>query len=261
METSRGKVFFIGAGPGDPDLITVKGLRCIQTSEVIVYDRLANPELLKHARPDAEFIYCGKTPNHHVIPQEQINELLVAKALEGKTVARLKGGDPCVFGRVGEEAETLVDHGIPFEIVPGITSGIAAPAYAGIPVTQRKVATTFTMVTGHLCQDDTIPPEKWHALATGTDTIAFYMGMSNIAYLCEQLISYGKSAATPVAVVSWGTSGKQRTVTGVLDSIARIVQEHSIPNPAIILIGEVVRLRDKLAWFAEEGLERVETVV
>ncbi|WP_028549740.1 uroporphyrinogen-III C-methyltransferase [Paenibacillus sp. UNC451MF] len=248
----NGKVFFVGAGPGDPDLITVKGLRCIQTSDVILYDRLANPELLKYAQPHAELIYCGKHPNHHMMAQEQINELIAQKALEGKLVTRLKGGDPCIFGRVAEEAEILVENGIAYEIVPGITSGIAAPAYAGISVTQRKVATTFTMVTGHLCQEDTLSPEKWQALATGTDTIAFYMGMGNIAYLCEELIHYGKNPETPVAVISWGTSAEQRTVTGCLTTIATTVQQHKVPNPAIILIGEVVRMRDKLAWFEEK---------
>ncbi len=252
MMTKKGKVFFVGAGPGDPDLITVKGLRCIQTSDVIVYDRLANPELLKYAQPNAELIFCGKHPTQHTMEQGQINELIARKALEGYTVTRLKGGDPCIFGRVAEEAEVLADLGISYEIIPGITSGIAAPAYAGISVTQRKVATTFTMVTGHLCQEDTLSPEKWHALANGTDTIAFYMGMGNIAYLCEELIQYGRNAETPAAVISWGTRAEQRTVTGTLATIAAVVQQHQLPNPAIILIGEVVRMRDKLAWFEEK---------
>ena len=252
METRRGKVYFVGAGPGDPDLITVKGLRCIQTSDVIIYDRLANPELLNFALPQAELFYCGKNPKHHMMEQEEINKLLAQKALEGRRVTRLKGGDPCIFGRVAEEAEILTEHGVDFEIVPGITSGIAAPAYAGIPVTMRKVATTFTLVTGHLCQEDTLSLEKWQALATGTDTIAFYMGMANIGFLCEELIHYGKNPETPVAVISWGTHPEQRTVTGCLTTIAAKVQCSNIPNPAIILIGEVVRMREKLAWFAEK---------
>ncbi|MDQ0900620.1 uroporphyrinogen-III C-methyltransferase [Paenibacillus sp. V4I7] len=253
MENNKGKVFFVGAGPGDPDLITVKGLKCIQSSDVIVYDRLANPELLNHARKDAEFIYCGKQPNHHPIQQEQINEIIVLKALEGKIVTRLKGGDPCVFGRVGEEAEKLVEHGIAFEIIPGITAGIAAPAYAGIPVTHRKVASTFAMVTGHLCQDDTISPEKWKALATGIDTIAFYMGMGNITYLCNQLIHYGRNPETPVAVVSWGTTEDQRTIISSLNNLEKTLQEQDMPNPAILLVGDVVHLRERLSWFAENS--------
>ncbi|WP_248924511.1 uroporphyrinogen-III C-methyltransferase [Paenibacillus hamazuiensis] len=252
MGIEKGTVFFVGAGPGDPKLITLKGLECIQIADVIVYDRLANPALLEHARKDAEIIYVGKHPSHHTIPQEQINEIIVAKALEGKTVTRLKGGDPCVFGRVGEEALELVEHGISYEIVPGVTAGIAVPAYAGIPVTHRKVATTFAMVTGHLCQDDTIPEEKWNALATGIDTVAFYMGMSNIEFLCGQLVRHGRAPQTPVAVVSWGTTSLQRTVIGTLENIARKVAEEKVPNPAIIVVGEVVRLREKLEWIVEK---------
>ncbi|MBP1963169.1 uroporphyrinogen-III C-methyltransferase [Paenibacillus aceris] len=253
MKTNKGIVFFVGAGPGDPDLITVKGLKCIQVADVIVYDRLANPELLNAARKDAEFIYCGKQPNHHSIQQEQINEIIVSKALEGKTVTRLKGGDPCVFGRVGEEAEKLDQQGICFEIVPGITAGIAAPAYAGIPVTHRNVASTFAMVTGHLCNDNTISPDKWKALATGIDTVAFYMGMGNISNICNQLIHYGRNPDTPVAIVSWGTTEDQRTIISSLNTIEKTLQEQHISSPAIILVGEVVHLRERLSWFAENS--------
>lgn len=253
METNKGKVFFVGAGPGDPDLITVKGLTCIQIADVIIYDRLANPELLNAARKDAEFIYCGKQPNHHSIQQEQINEIIVSKALEGKIVTRLKGGDPCVFGRVGEEAEKLAQHGIAFEIVPGITAGIAAPAYAGIPVTHRNVASTFAMVTGHLCNENTISPDKWKALATGIDTVAFYMGVGNLSNICNQLIHYGRSPDTPVAIVSWGTTEDQRTIISSLNTIETTLQEQHISSPAIILVGEVVHLRERLHWLTENS--------
>ncbi|TVY11728.1 uroporphyrinogen-III C-methyltransferase [Paenibacillus cremeus] len=246
-----GQVFFVGAGPGDPKLITIKGMECLQTSDVIIYDRLANPALLDYARPGTELIYCGKHPNHHYIQQEELNGMILRKALEGKRVTRLKGGDPCIFGRVMEEAEPLANHGIPFEIVPGITSGIAAPAYAGIPVTQRRTATSFAMVTGQVCHGNSISDAKWKAFAEGIDTIAFYMGMSNIEHICEQLIRHGKAAHTPVAVISWGTTEDQLTVTGTLDTIARIAREKEMPNPAIILVGEVVNAREKLAWVDE----------
>jgi uroporphyrin-III C-methyltransferase len=259
--TGLGKVYFVGAGPGDPKLITVKGVECIQSADVIIYDRLANPDLLQYAKPYAEMIYCGKHPNHHSIPQEQINQLILEKALEGKLVTRLKGGDPCVFGRIQEEIEPLQQSGVPFEIVPGITAGIAAPAYAGIPVTQRKVATSFAMVAGHLCHGNSISTEKWNALANGIDTVAFYMGNSNIGFICEQLISHGRLSDTPVAVISWGTTEDQRTVTGTLETIAEIVKQQQIPSPAIILVGEVVRMRDQLAWFKEESKAILEDVI
>ncbi|WP_284640723.1 uroporphyrinogen-III C-methyltransferase [Paenibacillus silviterrae] len=244
-----GKVFFVGAGPGDPKLITVKGLECIQSSDVIIYDRLANPELLTYAKSGAELIYCGKSPNDHTMKQEEINEIILSKALEGNTVTRLKGGDPCVFGRINEEIEALNASSVKYEIVPGITAGIAAPAYAGITVTQRKVATSFTMVTGHLCHGNTISPEKWSALATGIDTIAFYMGIKNIQYICDQLITYGRKPDTPVAIISWGTTKDQQTVIGTLQTIPQLSEFNRIANPAIILVGDVVHMQSRLEWF------------
>ncbi|WP_216829524.1 uroporphyrinogen-III C-methyltransferase [Alkalihalobacterium elongatum] len=248
-----GKVYLVGAGPGDPKLITVRGLECIKTSDVIIYDRLANPSLLDYANVSAEFIYCGKLPKQHTLKQEQINELLVTKAKEGKVVTRLKGGDPCVFGRVGEEAEVLANYKIPYEIVPGVSSGIAAPAYAGIPVTHRDYGSSFAMITGHLQREEN-NEVKWSALANGIDTIAFYMGVKNLPLICNQLILHGKKVSTPVAIIEWGTTEKQRIVVGTLETIEEKAKGASISHPAIILVGEIVALREKIKWFREEAL-------
>ncbi|RXT05806.1 uroporphyrinogen-III C-methyltransferase [Ammoniphilus sp. CFH 90114] len=247
----RGKVYLVGAGPGDPKLITIKGMECIREADVIVYDRLANPVLLDYRKDGAELIYCGKLPHHHTLRQEAINQLLVEKALEGKVVTRLKGGDPCVFGRVGEEAEVLVFNHIEFEIIPGVTSGIAVPAYAGIPVTHRDYGSTFAMVTGQMGRDKEHSEEKWESLARGMDTIAFYMGVANLPHICSQLMKYGRRPETPVAVISWGTTPQQTTVIGTLCTIEEIVELTEVTNPAIILVGEVVRLREKIKWFQE----------
>jgi uroporphyrin-III C-methyltransferase len=257
-----GKVYLVGAGPGDPKLITVKGLECIQEADVIVYDRLVNVKLLDYAKKKAELIYCGKKPNQHHLIQERINHILIEKALEGKIVTRLKGGDPCVFGRVGEEAEELVKHHIRYEIVPGITSGIAAPAYAGIPVTHRNHASSFAIVTGHGRDDKGEDRINWEALSKGIDTIAFYMGVGNLKYICEQLMKHGKANDTPVAIIEWGTTEKQRTVTGILKTIEEEAIKHQVKHPAVILVGQVVSLREKLQWFEEiqNGSKRVEDV-
>lgn len=243
-----GKVYLVGAGPGDPKLITIKGVECLKNSDVIVYDRLANKELLSYAKEDCELIFCGKFPNKHTMTQEEINELLVKKAKDGKIVTRLKGGDPCVFGRVGEEAVFLQEHDVPFEIVPGITAGIAAPAYAGIPVTHRDYGSTFTIVTGHT-HEEKQDEERWKALATGIDTIAFYMGVTNLASICEKLIQYGRPKDTLVAVIEWGTTKSQRTVTGTLETITQIAEQAKMTHPAIILVGDIVQLHDKMQWF------------
>ena len=247
-----GKVYLVGAGPGDPKLITVKGMEALRVADAVVYDRLANPALLAYAPEQAERIYCGKLPDNHTMRQEAINRLLVQKALAGLTVVRLKGGDPCVFGRAGEEAEHLAGHGIPFEIVPGVTAGIAAPAYAGIPVTHRDYGSSFAVVTGHLREENPEQAgEKWHALAQGIDTVAFYMGIGNLPIICRQLIAHGRDPQTPVAVISWGTTIRQAVVTGTLDDIEqKVAKNRDITNPAIILAGDVVRLRDKINWFA-----------
>ncbi|MFC4184344.1 uroporphyrinogen-III C-methyltransferase [Saccharococcus thermophilus] len=255
---TNGKVYIVGAGPGDEKLITVYGLECIQQADVIIYDRLINKNLLKYAKSGAELIYCGKEPGKHAFIQERIHELLVEKAKQGKIVTRLKGGDPCVFGRVGEEAEVLAHHGIPFEIVPGVTAGIAAAAYAGIPVTHREYAASFTIVTGHGRQEKGDDRLHWEGLAKGSDTIAFYMGIGNLSYICQKLIEHGKPSNTPVAVIEWGTTERQRTVVGTLQTITDIVKKAGLSHPAIILVGEVVRLRETIQWFAE--MDRGETV-
>lgn len=251
---SKGKVFLVGAGPGDPKLITVRGLETIKLADCIVYDRLASPRLLAHARADVELIYCGKLPDRHTLTQEEINQLLVEKALEGKVVTRLKGGDPSIFGRVGEEAEELARHDIPFEIVPGITSGIAAPAYAGIPVTHRDFNSSLAIVTGHERPDKTETSINWEKLATAVGTIIFYMGVGNLPYIREQLIKYGRSPQTPVALVRWGTTVDQETLVGTLADIVEKREAAGLANPAIIIVGEVVQLREKLQWFEKKPL-------
>lgn len=245
-----GKVWLVGAGPGDPDLITVKGLRALQEADVILYDRLINEELLRQTKEGAELIFCGKRPNHHHLQQETIHHLLVLYAKKGKKVTRLKGGDPFVFGRGGEEAEFLAKHHIPFEVVPGITSGIAASAYAGIPVTHRDHSASFAIVTGHH-QEREQEELKWSALAKGIDTLAIYMGVKNLPYIQEQLLANGKSADTPAALIHWGTTAMQRTVTGTLGTIDEVAKQAAMTNPSIIIIGDVVKLREQIQWFQE----------
>ncbi|WP_110113705.1 uroporphyrinogen-III C-methyltransferase [Bacillus sp. CGMCC 1.16541] len=247
-----GKVYLVGAGPGDPDLITVKGLRCIQEADVILYDRLVNKKLLEHAKAGADLIYCGKLPNYHTLKQETINSFLVKFAKKGKVVTRLKGGDPFIFGRGGEEAEALVKNGVSFEVVPGITSGVAAPAYAGIPVTHRDYSASFAVVTGHR-KDAEEEEIRWESLSKGVDTLAIYMGVRNLPYICEKLLSHGKSPDTPIALIHWGTCENQRTVTGTLSTIVEIVQREKVENPSMIIIGEVVKLHDKLSWFQKSA--------
>lgn len=249
-----GKIWLVGAGPGDPDLITVKGLKAIQKADVILYDRLISMELLDHAKEGTELIFCGKLPDRHFVQQENINELLVDHARQGKQVVRLKGGDPFVFGRGGEEAAAAVQNGIEFEVVPGITSGIAAPAYAGIPVTHRDLGASFAIVTGHR-KEGADEELKWASLAKGIDTIAVYMGVKNLPHIQEKLIQYGKPKTTPAALIHWGTTNKQQTVTGTLETIYDVAQSAGITNPSMIVIGEVVRMRDELTWFKELPVE------
>ncbi len=249
----KGKVYLIGAGPGDPDLITLKAVKAIKRADVVVYDYLANPRLLGYARPEAERIYVGKKGGCHTLSQEGINQLLVNKAKEGKIVARLKGGDPFLFGRGGEEAEVLVAEGIEFEVIPGVTSAIAAPAYAGIPVTHREHTSTFSMVTGHEDPTKESSAIDWGALAK-IGTIAFLMGMKNLPRIGENLVREGKSPETPVAVIQWGSTPRQRVVTGTLADIVDRVREAGLGPPSIILVGEVVKLREKLNWFEKRPL-------
>lgn len=245
-------VYLVGAGPGDPELITIKAVKCLQQADVILYDRLVNKELLQYAKPSAELIYCGKLPHYHAMKQETINRFLVKFARLGKTVVRLKGGDPFIFGRGGEEAQALAEQHISFEVVPGITAGIAAPAYAGIPVTHRDVSSSFAVVTGHMQEgkDDGI---AWESLAKGIDTLAIYMGVANLPYICTKLMQHGRSAQTPVALIHWGTTEAQRTVTGTLATIVDMVRTEQISNPSMIVVGDVVQLRDQLRWFEDDA--------
>ncbi|WP_280771429.1 uroporphyrinogen-III C-methyltransferase [Salipaludibacillus daqingensis] len=250
-----GTVFFVGAGPGDPELMTIKGANALKKADVIVYDRLVNTKLLEYAKPLVELIYCGKMPDKHLIPQKQINKILVEKALKGKTVVRLKGGDPSIFGRVGEEAEHCVDHGISFEVVPGITSGISASMYAGIPLTHRDFSSSCAFITGHKGTNNERKEIQWETLSTSVDTLVFYMGVGNIKMIQEQLLFHGRPAHTPVALVRWGTTKNQETLTGTLENISQKVAESTFRSPAIIVVGEVVKLREKLAWFKEHKTE------
>jgi uroporphyrinogen III methyltransferase/synthase len=248
-----GKVLFVGAGPGDPKLLTVRGVEALQQADVVVYDRLANPQLLFHAKKDARFIYCGKESSNHAIPQEEINAILVREAGQGRTVVRLKGGDPSIFGRVGEEAEECRKHSVSFEIVPGITSGIAAPLYAGIPLTHRDYNSSVAFLTGHLCEKNQGTPINWEQVS-GVDTLVIYMGVKNLPQIREQLLQHGKSPSTPVALVRWGTLAEQKTLVGDLDNIVQRAADAKFTAPAIIVVGEVVRLRDRLNWFEQKPL-------
>ncbi|RUM88013.1 MAG: uroporphyrinogen-III C-methyltransferase [Thermodesulfatator sp.] len=249
----KGKVYLVGAGPGDPGLITLKGLKALSRAQVVIYDYLANPRLLSHVPESAEKIYVGKKGGHHTLSQEGINRLLVEKALEGKTVVRLKGGDPFVFGRGGEEIEALLEHDIPFEVVPGVTSAFAAPAYAGIPVTHRRFTSTLALVTGHEAEGKKESAIDWEALSR-IGTLIFLMGMKNLPRICENLLRYGRAPETPVAVVQWGATPRQRVATGTLSTIVEEVQRAGLSAPAIILVGEVARLREKFRWFDNRPL-------
>ncbi len=254
MKNKTGKVYLIGAGPGDPGLITVKGLECVRKADVVVYDYLANERLLEQRRPDSELVYVGKQGGRHTLPQDQINELLIKKAKEGKVVARLKGGDPFIFGRGGEEAEGLVENGIPFEVVPGVTAATAVPTYAGIPLTHREHTASVAFVTGH--EDPTKPESKvhWEKIATGIGTLVFFMGMKNLPSIVENLVKNGRASDTPVALIQWGTRTDQRVVTGTLADIVAKVQAAKLGPPAIIVVGEVVKLREMLNWYESKPL-------
>ena len=244
---SEGKVYLVGAGPGDPELLTLKGLRLLRAADVIAYDRLIDTRLLAHARCDAELIDVGKIPGSRT--QNEINILLIGCAREGKKVVRLKGGDPFVFGRGGEEAQALNDAGIKFEIVPGVTSAIAAPAYAGIPLTHRDHASSFTVVTGSSAPNGRPDSIDWHALAAVPGTLVFLMAWRNLDDIASRLIAAGKPADTPAAIVSWGTQPWQRTVEGRLDSIAESAKSSGLRPPAALVIGSVVGMRESLGWF------------
>jgi uroporphyrinogen III methyltransferase/synthase len=250
----KAKVYLVGAGPGDPGLITVKGKDCIQNADVIIYDYLASPALLNHARKSAQLIYVGKKGGDHTLSQEEINALIVEKAKSGGIVCRLKGGDPFIFGRGGEEAEVLFKAGLPFEIVPGVTSAIAAAAYAGIPLTHRKLTATLAFITGHEDPDKEETGINWSSLASGIGTLVFFMGVKNLPNIVKSLTDHGKSADTPVALIQWGTTPSQKTATGTLQTIVEKARTAGIKAPAIIVVGDVVHLRKKLKWFEQRPL-------
>ncbi|OPY76313.1 MAG: Uroporphyrinogen-III C-methyltransferase [Syntrophorhabdus sp. PtaU1.Bin050] len=249
-----GKVYLVGAGPGDLKLITLRGLELIQRADVIIYDFLVNPRLLDFRREGAETIYVGKQASRHELPQPDINTLIVEKAGGNEVVVRLKGGDPFIFGRGGEEAEVLAENGIPFEIVPGITSAIAVPAYAGIPLTHREHASTVAFITGHEDEKKTASTIRWEELAAGPDTLVFLMGVKNLKTIKERLVKGGRSPDTGACLIQWGTLPKQKVVTGTLGDIDVLARKEGIKPPAIILIGDVVRLRDHLSWFEHRPL-------
>jgi uroporphyrin-III C-methyltransferase len=244
-----GKVYLVGAGPGDPGLITVKGLACLKQADVVVYDRLVDESILNEARPEADKIYVGKASNHHTLEQGMINDLLIQKAREGKVVVRLKGGDPFVLGRGGEEANALAENRIPFEVVPGVSSAVAVPAYAGIPVTHRGVASSVTIITGHKASEGDEPRITWDKLSAGTDTLVILMGLGNLAYVVDQLIKNNKSPSTPVAVITHGTTSRQRCVMGTLEDIVAKVKSEDLQPPSVVVVGNVVHLRNYLRWF------------
>ena len=250
---SKGRVYLVGAGPGDPGLLTLKGKELLERAEVVIYDYLANEEFLQFAPPEAERIYVGKKGGDHTMGQEEINRLLVEKG-RAHVVVRLKGGDPFVFGRGGEEAQELVAAGIPFEVVPGVTAAIAVPAYAGIPLSHRDYAASMAFITGHEREDKTDSKIAWDRLATGVGTLVFFMGVKNLPEICQSLITHGRPAETPVAVIRWGTTPEQQTVIGTLQNIAEKVAQANLKPPAITVVGEVVRLREELNWFEARPL-------
>ncbi|MDY6971125.1 MAG: uroporphyrinogen-III C-methyltransferase [Thermodesulfobacteriota bacterium] len=250
----KGKVYLVGAGPGDPGLLTLKGRECISRADVVIYDNLANRSFLQYAGNEAELIYVGKKGGCHAMKQEEINELIVDRAGRKEIIVRLKGGDPFVFGRGGEEAQELVRAGVAFEVVPGVTSAVAVPAYAGIPLTHRDHASTVAFITGH---EDPLKEESaiaWHKLATGAGTLVFLMGVGNLNNIAESLITHGRSEDTPVAVIRSGTCSEQRTLVSTLRNIAGLARENNITPPAVIVVGDVVSLREELNWFEKRPL-------
>lgn len=254
MGKKTGIVYLVGAGPGDPKLLTLRGRECLERADVVLYDYLANPVLLDLAPARAERIYVGRRGRGQYHEQSEINQTLIEKARAGKVVVRLKGGDPFVFGRGGEEAEAVAGAGVPFEVVPGVTSAVAAPAYAGIPVTHRTLASTVTFVTGHEDPTKDVEALEWPRLATAHGTLVFLMGVKNLPAIVANLRREGKPADTPAAIIRWGTRTGQRTVIGTLETIAGKAVEAHIEPPSVIVIGEVVRLREQLNWFETKPL-------
>ncbi|EPD3276663.1 siroheme synthase CysG [Cronobacter sakazakii] len=243
----RGEVVLVGAGPGDPGLLTLKGLQQIQQADIVVYDRLVSDEIMNLVRRDADRVFVGKRAGYHCVPQEEINQILLREAQRGKRVVRLKGGDPFIFGRGGEELETLCDAGIPFSVVPGITAASGCSAYAGLPLTHRDYAQSVRLITGHLKNGGEF---DWHNLAAEKQTLVFYMGLNQAAVIQEKLIEHGMDPQMPVALVENGTSVKQRVVAGVLTELGALAQR--VESPSLIIVGRVVALRDKLNWFSSK---------
>ncbi|MES2547326.1 MAG: siroheme synthase CysG [Pseudomonadota bacterium] len=248
VTANKGEVFLVGGGPGDPDLLTFRALRLMQQCDVCVYDKLVSPEVMELVRRDAELIYVGKSRDQHTMPQEEINELLAKLALQGKRVLRLKGGDPFIFGRGGEEIETLMEHGVPFQVVPGITAANGVSSYAGIPLTHRDYAQACLFITGHL-KDGTLDLD-WVAMSRPRQTVVIYMGLVGLKEICEKLIEHGVPATMPVAVVQQGTTQRQKVVTATLADLAEKVALADMKPPCLTIIGEVVQLREKLNWFS-----------
>ncbi|MBI4354478.1 MAG: uroporphyrinogen-III C-methyltransferase, partial [Candidatus Omnitrophica bacterium] len=247
-------MYLVGAGPGDPGLITVKGLQALKQADMVVYDHLVSERLLDHCRPTAKIIYAGKEKDRHTKSQAQIERLLIRSAKAGKTVVRLKGGDPFLFGRGGEEALALTKARVPYDVVPGVTSAIAVPAYAGIPVTHRAMASSVAMVTGHEDPSKTDTSLHWRQLAAATDTLVVLMGVGTLGATVEQLMRHGQAATTPCAIIEWGTLPRQRTLIGTLSTIVRRCRSSGVRPPAVIVVGKVVRLRQHLAWFERKPL-------
>lgn len=247
-----GKVYLVGAGPGDPGLLTLKAYELLLMADCVIYDYLVNPEILKHVKPQAEMHYVGKRGTEISWTQSEINRLLVEKGHEYRVIVRLKGGDPFIFGRGGEEAETLVAAGIEWEVVPGVSAGSAVAAYAGIPVTHRGYSSSVAFVTGHEDPTKADSSIHWQHLAQGVDTLVFFMGVANVREIARQLIANGRSSQTPVAVIRWGTYEQQETFVGNLENIAEVVERERVKAPAMIVVGEVVRLRERLQWFVPQ---------
>lgn len=244
--TPKGEVYLVGAGPGDPELLTLKALRLMQQSDVVIYDRLVSPPILDLCRRDADKIYVGKSRSNHAVPQEGINQLLIQYALEGKRVCRLKGGDPFIFGRGGEEIQELVTANIPFQVVPGITAASGCSAYAGIPLTHRDYAQSVRFLTGHLKEGS--PELPWPELIYENQTLVLYMGLVGLETICNRLIEHGQRPDMPVALISKGTTPEQKVIVGNLENIAKKVVQHEVQAPTLTIIGEVVKLREQLQW-------------
>jgi len=247
--TGSGEVYLVGAGPGDPDLLSFKALRLLQLADVVLYDRLVSETIVDLARRDAERIYVGKTRDKHTLPQGEINQLLVDLAKQGKCVVRLKGGDPFIFGRGGEEIELLAENQIPFQVVPGVTAASGCAAYSGIPLTHRDYSQSVRFVTGHL-KDGTIDL-PWQEFVAEGQTLVFYMGLKGLPIICEQLIAYGRGKDVPIALIEKGTTPEQRVLTGTLETMADIVESQLVHAPTLIIVGEVVELNKRLSWFGQ----------